>query len=267
MTSPADARPVVAHGLAVGYRSRAVLSGVDITVEPGESLALVGSNGSGKSTLLRTLAGLLPPVGGELTVLGGAPGTQPHGLAYLSQFHESGFVLPLRSIDVVRMARFDHRGRFARASALDEELVRDALQRMGVEQLAHRPLRSLSGGQQQRVYLAQVLARRARLLVLDEPTAGLDAAGREAFLAAMHAERERGAALVTSTHDIGEALVCDRALLLAGRVVAAGPPDDVLTPEHLLQTFGVGLTRIGDRLVISETHHVHHEAGHVPHQH
>ena len=171
MTSPADARPVVAHGLAVGYRSRAVLSGVDITVEPGESLALVGSNGSGKSTLLRTLAGLLPPVGGSLTVLGGAPGTQPHGLAYLSQFHESGFVLPLRSIDVVRMARFDHRGRFARASALDEELVRDALQRMGVEQLAHRPLRSLSGGQQQRVYLAQVLARRARLLVLDEPTA------------------------------------------------------------------------------------------------
>ena len=267
MIPQAGGTPVVARGLSVGYHSRAVLSGVDVTVEPGESLALVGSNGSGKSTLLRTLAGLLSPVGGSLTVLGGAPGSQPRGLAYLSQFHESGFVLPLRSIDVVRMARFDHRGRFSRATSLDEDLVRESLQRMGVEQLDHRPLRSLSGGQQQRVYLAQVLARRASLLVLDEPTAGLDAAGREAFLAAMQAERDRGAALVTSTHDIGEALVCDRSLLLAGRVVAAGPPNEVLTPEHLLQTFGVGLTRIGDRLVITETHHVHHEAGHAPHQH
>jgi len=261
------AQPVRAQELAVGYHSRAVLSGIDIEVAPGASLALVGSNGSGKSTLLRTIAGLLSPVSGELTVLGGQPGSQPRGLAYLSQFHSSGFVLPMRSIDVVRMARFDHRGRFARASAADEAMVRESLERMGVSHLANRPLRSLSGGQQQRVYLAQVLARRAELLVLDEPTAGLDAAGREAFLAAMQQERERGAALVTSTHDIGEALVCDRALLLAGRVIAEGPPREVLTPDHLLETFGVGLTRLGDGPVITETHHVHTEAGHAPHQH
>jgi len=260
-------QPVRARDLAVGYHSRAVLSDIAIDVAPGSSLALVGSNGSGKSTLLRTIAGLLEPVSGELTVLGGRPGSQPRGLAYLSQFHSSGFVLPMRAIDVVRMARFDHRGRFARATAADERMVRDSLDRMGVSDLANQPLRGLSGGQQQRVYLAQVLARGSQLLVLDEPTAGLDAAGREAFLTAMQQERERGAALVTSTHDIGEALVCDRALLLAGRVIAEGPPRKVLTPDHLLETFGVGLTGLGDRLVITETHHVHREAGHAPHQH
>lgn len=259
--------PVLARALAVGYHSRAVVTGIDVSVAAGSSLALVGSNGSGKSTLLRTIAGLLAPVAGELTVLGNPPGVHHGGLAYLGQFHASGFVLPLRSIDVVRMARFDHRGRFARASAQDERLVHESMERMGVTSLALRPLRDLSGGQQQRVYLAQVLARQAELLVLDEPTAGLDAAGREAFLAAMQSERDRGATLITATHDIGEALVCDRALLLAGRVIAEGPPHDVLTPDHLLETFGVGLTRLGDRLVVTETHHVHREAGHVPHQH
>lgn len=261
-------RPVlVARSLSVGYDGRAVLSGIDAFLVPGRSVALLGSNGSGKSTLLRTIAGLVPPVDGVVEVLGGRPGSSPDGVGYLSQFHPSGFVLPLRAIDVVRMGRFGLRGRFSRASAHDEETVRTAMERMGVSHLANRPLRSLSGGQQQRVYLAQVLAREAKLLVLDEPTAGLDAAGREAYLAAMQVELGRGAALVTSTHDVGEAVSCDRTMLLARRVIAEGPPSRVLTPDNLLRTFGISLTRIDDRLVVTETHHVHDEPGTRPHQH
>lgn len=256
---------VVARRLAVGYPTRTVLTGIDAFVPPGGSLALVGSNGSGKSTLLRTIVGLLAPIEGVVEVLGAPVGRRPRQIAYLSQFHASGFVLPLRAIDVVRMARFDHRGRFARASREDEAIVAASMERMGAVHLADRPLRSLSGGQQQRVYLAQVLARRADLIVVDEPTSGLDAAGRELYLEAMRVERERGAAVVTSTHDLGEAGGCDRAMLLAGRVVAEGPPVDVLTPENLLVTFGVALTRAGDRLIVTDAHHVHDE-GH-PHQH
>ena len=258
---------VAARDLAVGYHRRAVLSGVDIDASAGGSLALVGANGSGKSTMLRTLVGLLPRVGGDLQVLGVEPGTQPREIAYLSQFHASGFVLPMRAIDVVRMARFDRRGRFRRASAEDERIVATSMERMGITGLASKPLRSLSGGQQQRVYLAQVLARVATLIVLDEPTAGLDAAGRDAFLEAMDAERERGAVVVTSTHDIGEATRCERVMLLAGRVVAAGPPDDVLTPENLLETFGISLSRVADRLQVVEHHHLHDDGRHTPHQH
>lgn len=262
MTSPV----LVARSLAVGYPTRTVLTGVDAFVAPGGSVALVGSNGSGKSTLLRTVVGLLAPLDGAIEVLGSAPGRQPRQIAYLSQFHASGFVLPLRAIDVVRMARFDHRGRFARASREDEALVRESMERMGAAHLADQPLRSLSGGQQQRVYLAQVLARRAALIVLDEPTSGLDAAGRDLYLSAMAHERERGAAVVTSTHDLGEAAVCDRAMLLAGAVIAEGPPADVLTPENLLAAFGVALTRAGDRLIVTDAHHVHADDG-PPHQH
>ncbi|MGD9703574.1 MAG: metal ABC transporter ATP-binding protein [Acidimicrobiia bacterium] len=269
--SAPDRRPVlVARSMSVGYHGRAVLTGVDAFLVPGASVALVGSNGSGKSTLLRTIAGLIPPVAGALEVLGGEPGSAPRAVAYLNQFHASGFVLPLRAIDVVRMARFDHRGRFRRETAEDHALVDDAMRRMQISHLAAHPLRSLSGGQQQRVYLAQVLARRARLLLLDEPTAGLDAAGREAYLEAMRVERERGAALVTSTHDIGEAVGCDRVMLLARRVIAEGPPARVLTPEHLLETFGISFTRIGDRLIVSEAHHLHDDPtapGLPPHQH
>jgi ABC-type Mn2+/Zn2+ transport system ATPase subunit len=255
---------VEAAGLSVGYAGRSVLEGVATTVAPGTSLALVGPNGSGKSTLLRSLVGLLPVVAGRLVVLGGAPGSSPRELAYLSQFHTGDFVLPLRARDVVAMARYDPRRLLRRTTASDREAVDEALARMGVAHLADEPLRRLSGGQRQRVYLAQILARRARLLVVDEPTAGLDAGGRELFLAAMQAELRRGAGLVTATHDIQEAAGCTRVMLVAGRLVAEGPPDEVLTAEHLLATFGVALARVDGFSMVTETHHGHdHDHGHA----
>ncbi|MEY3093128.1 MAG: hypothetical protein RIU67_1911, partial [Actinomycetota bacterium] len=111
---------VVARRLTVGYHEHRVLEGVDTFLASGGSIALVGSNGSGKSTLLKTFAGLLEPLGGVVEVLGGAPREASRSIAYVSQFHRNALALPLRAIDVVRMARFDHRGRFARASAEDE---------------------------------------------------------------------------------------------------------------------------------------------------
>jgi ABC-type Mn2+/Zn2+ transport system ATPase subunit len=252
---------IVADRLAVGYDGRPVVEGIDLVVGGRTSLALVGTNGSGKSTLLRTLVGLLPALGGRLTVLGARPGGTPARLAYLSQFHASGFVLPLRAIDIVRMARFPNRGLVGRLTGEDHDLVAWALRTMGIESLATEPLRSLSGGQQQRVYLAQVLARRADLIVLDEPTAGLDAGGRELYLRAFAAELERGATLVTSTHDIGEAIEYDQVLLLARRVVALGPGAEVLTADRLLDTFGILLrdphAEHRGRFVVAETRHGH----------
>ncbi len=237
LSAPGDV--VSAHGLSVGYRGDPVVEGIDLQVRPGASVALVGTNGSGKSTLLKTLVGLQPRLAGDLRVLEAEPGRSPTRVGYLAQFHASGFVLPLRAIDVVRMARFPSQGLLGRATSEDHDLVAWAMTTMDVTALAGAPLRSLSGGQRQRVYLAQVLARRADLILLDEPNSGLDAGGRERYLDAFAAELRRGAALVTATHDIGEAIEYDQVLLLARRVVALGPGREVLTPDRLMETFGI----------------------------
>ncbi len=237
--SAGDAPVIAARDLSVGYRGVPLVPGIDLVVPSHSSLALVGTNGSGKSTLLRTLVGLLAPVAGSIVVLGAHPGGAPRRLAYLAQFHASGFILPLRAIEVVRMARYPERGLLGRLRPEDHALVEWAMETMGVADLARSPLRSLSGGQQQRVYLAQALARQADLIVLDEPTAGLDAGGRELYLQAFAAELARGASLVTATHDIAEAVEYDQVLLLARRVVALGPGAEVLTADRLLETFGI----------------------------
>lgn len=234
-----DAPVIAARDLSVGYGGVPLVAGIDLVVPSRSSLALVGTNGSGKSTLLRTIVGLLAPVAGSIVVLGAHPGGAPRRLAYLAQFHASGFILPLRAIEVVRMARFPERGLLGRLLPEDHVLVEWAMETMGVADLARSPLRSLSGGQQQRIYLAQALARRADLIVLDEPTAGLDAGGRELYLQAFAAELARGASIVTATHDIAEAAEYDQVLLLARRVVALGPGADVLTADRLLETFGI----------------------------
>ena len=246
--SARDEAAVAASRLDIGHPGDVVVSGIDLVVPPRSSLALVGTNGSGKSTLIRTVIGLIPSVGGSIEVFGAPPGRRPTRVAYVAQSHAGAHVLPIRVLDVVRMARFAHLGLLGRMSSTDHDLVRWAMEAMGVADLGRAALRSLSGGQRQRVHLAQALARRADLIVLDEPTAGLDAGGRERYLEAFAGELHRGAAIVTATHDIGEAAEYDQVLLLARRVVALGGGDAVLTPDRLLETFGV---------VIHDTHEEH----------
>lgn len=247
--------------LTVGYGSDPVVEGISLTLQPGESLALVGTNGSGKSTLLKTILGLIQPVAGSLDVLGGTPGSRPQRIAYLGQAHTARFVVPIRAVEVVRMGRFAALGLLGRASARDRQLVTDAMAHMEVAHLADEPLRSLSGGQQQRIYLAQVMAREADLLVLDEPTGGLDVAGRQRYRELVEMALARGAAVVTATHDIGEASACDQVLLLNRRIVAHGSPQDVLNTSMLLETFGITLQGI--------QHDDHHDfvIGEMPHGH
>ncbi|MEY2524662.1 MAG: hypothetical protein QOJ66_3227 [Ilumatobacteraceae bacterium] len=236
---------ITAAGLTVGYGSEAVVEGITFSLLPGESLALVGSNGSGKSTLLKTVLGLIPPLSGKLRVLQTVPGSCPQRIAYLGQTHPSSSVIALGATEVVRMGRFASLGLFGRTTARDRQLVHDCMVQMDISHLAHHPRQSMSGGQQQRTYLAQVLAHEADLLVLDEPTAGLDLSGRERYRRLVAAALARGAAVVTATHDIGEASECDQVVLLNRRVVAQGPPREVLTAEQLLETFGITLPKRG----------------------
>lgn len=224
--------------VAVGYDAHRVVDNVSLTLMPGELLVLMGTNGSGKSTLLKTMAGLLSPLAGEVTVLGEPPGRLPSEVAYLPQHPRTLDTLPLRVRDVVSMGRFARRGLFGRLGADDRRIVDDAMHRTGSNAFAQSALRELSGGQQQRTHLAQVLARQALVLLLDEPTAGLDANGRRAVTEAIDAERRRGAAVVLATHDIADAEHADEVILLAHGIVAQGAPGDALTDEHLRTCYG-----------------------------
>jgi ABC-type Mn2+/Zn2+ transport system ATPase subunit len=251
----------------VGYDGHAVVGGINLSLAPGRWLAVIGTNGSGKSTLLRTIAGLIPPVAGTLQVQGRDPGARGVGVSYLSQSHEQGFLLPIRARDVVRMGRWPARGLTGRLRADDDALVDDAMAAMGIRDLADMPLGTLSGGQCQRVHLAQAVCRDAGLLLLDEPTAGLDAASRERYLTLMDAQRDRGAAIVTATHDVREARRADLVLIVAERVVACGPPDQALTAASLADAFGVVIDDGGATVIDPHHGHEHHHGPGVPHVH
>jgi ABC-type Mn2+/Zn2+ transport system ATPase subunit len=229
---------ISATSLAVGYGHRPVVDGLDFSLYPGQLLVLIGTNGSGKSTLLKTLAGLLEPQGGEVAVLGARPGSLPARVAYLPQHPVSSHTLPLQVEDVVSMGRFARLGLIARRTADDRAAVVDAMRRTGASDYARTPLRDLSGGQQQRAHLAQVLARRADVLLLDEPTAGLDIAGRKLVSDLIEEERSKGVTVVMATHELGDADTADAAILLAQRVVAQGVPSRVLTDASLREVFG-----------------------------
>jgi ABC-type Mn2+/Zn2+ transport system ATPase subunit len=209
-----------------------------LDMHPGELLVLIGTNGSGKSTLLKTLAGLIHPVHGDLHVLGQHAGQLPTRVAYLPQHPVSSHTLPLQVRDVVTMGRFAHLGLFKRTSSTDRTIVSSAMQRTGIDAQANKPIRDLSGGQQQRTHLAQVLAREAEILLLDEPTAGLDINGRKLVAELIAAERARGVTVAMATHELADAEHATSVLLLAQRVVSMGPPQEALRDEYLRECFG-----------------------------
>jgi manganese transport system ATP-binding protein len=154
------------------------------------------------------------------------------------------------------MARYPHRGALGRFRAADREAVGRAMARMDVADLAGRQLHHLSGGQRQRVLVAHGLAQEADLLLLDEPVTGLDVTSRRRIEEVMDAEVAAGRTVVVSTHDLADARRADLVLLLANRLVAAGPPDDVLTDAHLAAAYGGRLVRLGgDLLLLDDPHH------------
>ena len=229
---------ISADHLCVGYGKHPVVEGVMLDMYPGELLVLIGTNGSGKSTLLKTLAGLIHPVHGELHVLGQHAGQLPTRVAYLPQHPVSSHTLPLQVRDVVTMGRFAHLGLFKRTSSSDRAIVNSAMQRTGINEQASKPIRDLSGGQQQRTHLAQVLAREAEILLLDEPTAGLDINGRKLVAELIAGERARGVTVVMATHELADAEQATSVMLLAQRVVSMGPPQEALRDEYLRECFG-----------------------------
>ncbi len=243
--------------VCVSYGRIVAVDDVDLVLEPGRLVAIIGPNGSGKSTLLSTISGLGRPSSGRVRVEGprGSKGTVAHVL----QTTIANNAVPLTVAETVRMGCYGARGAFRPLTAADRTAVSDAIDRMRIGDLADRQLHELSGGQRQRVYVAQGLAQRADVLLLDEPITGLDLVTQETITEVVNEERDAGRTIVLTTHDVGTAGLADVVLLMATRIVAVGAPGDVLTPEHLTTAYGGHVHVLDDgTVVLDEPHHHDH---------
>jgi zinc/manganese transport system ATP-binding protein len=250
---PADPDVVArAVDVCVHYGSVVALAPTSLTVRRGTSTSLVGPNGSGKSTLLGLLAGLIRPTDGQVEL---APGTR---VAFVAQHQHQHRWMPLSVEDVLRIGRYGQRGLLRRLRAEDRAAMADAAARLDVEHLRRRPFGELSGGQRQRVLVAQALAGEPDLLLLDEPITGLDLPSQQVIIELIGDVTRSGSAVVLSTHHLGEARQTDQVALLAGCLLAAGPPGEVLRPGLLAEAFGNRLVGAdGAAALVDEHGHAH----------
>lgn len=221
---------VIVRDLVVRYERVIALDGANLSVGFGEALGIVGPNGSGKSTLLKTIAGLLLPSAGEIEVLGKLPrALSPGTIAYVPQIEAVDWTFPATVYDVVAMGRFPRLGLFGRFRASDRAAVTRALELVRMQDLANRHISALSGGQQQRVFVARAIAQQPKLLLLDEPTTGVDAQTEEAVREVVRGLVADGMPVIMTTHDLDRAAEWfDRLIVLDRRVLACGDPQDVL---------------------------------------
>ncbi|HET7731953.1 MAG TPA: ABC transporter ATP-binding protein [Usitatibacter sp.] len=229
--------------LDFGYRTRLVGRDVELSLEPGEIVALLGPNGSGKTTLLRTLLGVLAPISGQVRLDGRALAEwsareRARRVAYVPQAAASDFDFTVG--EIVAMGRTAHLGPFSGPGAADARAVEGALARVGIAHLADRPMNGVSGGERQLALLARALATGAPCLLMDEPTANLDFGNQARVLDEIAKLRADGSAVLFSTHHPEHALrIADRAVLLKdGHVIGAGPAKTVLDTAALSRLYG-----------------------------
>lgn len=237
---------LAARALAYGFRDRIVGRGVDLALAGSQVACLLGPNGSGKTTLLRTLLGLLPALGGEVTLDGTAlagweASARAARLAYVPQAAQSYFDFTV--LEMAEMGRTMHRGIFARPGKADREHALRALERLGIAGLADRPANRVSGGERQLALIARALATEATHLLMDEPTASLDLANQALVLDEIERLGSAGVCVLFSTHHPDHALrIASSAILLReGAVMASGPTRAVITSENLSRLYGRAL--------------------------
>jgi len=215
-----------------GYGGAPVLRDVDHSVVAGDFTGVVGPSGSGKTSLLRLLLGTEKPQHGTVTR---APGI---AVSYVPQLETVNWNFPVTVGECVLMARKTRR-LLPWATAEEQREVAAVLDRLGIAELARRHIRELSGGQQQRMFIARALLRRPRLLLLDEPTSGVDVATRHEVLHLLDELNRDGLAILLTTHDLnGIAAHLPHLIALNTRVIATGSPAEVIVPAVLEHTFG-----------------------------
>jgi iron complex transport system ATP-binding protein len=237
--------------LTIGYSDRVVGRSLNVVLEQGEVLALLGPNGGGKTTLLKTLLGILSPHAGEVAIGGRVLSAisireRARLIAYVPQVHNPTFAFPVET--VVLMGRTAHGGLFNAPSTHDRAVAARTLERFGISHLAERPYTMISGGERQLVLLARALAQEPQYVVLDEPTASLDFGNQGKVMREIRALAAAGHGVLFTTHDPNHALrAADRAYLLrAGERIAEGAVKSVLTRAQLEALYGAPVETLTD---------------------
>lgn len=229
-------KPLVAHGVTVSFEGRDVLRGVDLEVGEGEFVALLGSNGSGKSTLVRAAIGLVPMSAGTVDLFGTplAEFRERRRLGYVPQRSRAVAGVPATVREVVASGRLAYRPYIGRSSSTDNAAIAAAIARVGLADRSRSALNELSGGMQQRALIARALATEAELLVMDEPTAGVDHENQQVLAELLGGLVKEGASILLVAHELGPLRqLIDRAVVLdAGTVAYDGPVDGVIHEDH-----------------------------------
>lgn len=227
--------------VTVTYGDVHALRGANLTVDAGSVCGLVGMNGSGKSTLFKAVMGVAP-ASGSVMIDGMTPKAARKAgvVSYVPQREEIDFSFPVSVRDVVAQGRYGRLGLTRRLRAEDRAAVDEALERVELTDLAHRQIGNLSGGQRKRAFVARGLAQGAKLLLLDEPFAGVDKRSETILVTLLRELRDAGAGILISTHDLANlADLADTAVLLRNEVLMVGDPATVLAPDNLVRAFGM----------------------------
>lgn len=230
--------------VSVAYHGHRVLWDVNLTLPPGTICGLVGANGAGKSTLFKALLGFVPLATGRVSLLGQTPAQARRAalVAYVPQLEEVDWHFPVSVQDVVMMGRYGHMNLLRRPRAHDRALVAQALHRVSLTGLEHRQIGTLSGGQKKRVFIARALAQQARIILLDEPFAAVDAQTEQTVSDLLRELRATAHTVLLSTHDlVSVEKLCDHVVLLKGQMLAFGPTAQVYTRANLHRAMGGNL--------------------------
>ena len=239
--------PLSIHDLTVAYHRKPVLWDVDLDLPGGQLVGIVGPNGAGKSTLIKAVLNLIPKASGRVLVFGQPYAKVRSRVAYVPQRESVDWDFPVSALDVVTMGRYRRIGWFRPVTRRHKAAALEALDRVGIANLAHRQISQLSGGQQQRTFLARALVQDADLYLMDEPFAAVDAATERAIVALLQELRAAGKTCLVVHHDLQTvAEYFDHVILLNMRVVAHGPTASVFTNENLQRTYGGKLTLLSD---------------------
>jgi zinc/manganese transport system ATP-binding protein len=240
------------NDVTAGYTHHPVLSNVNFHVHEDQFTGIVGPSGAGKTTLLRLLLGTLKPMSGTIEKNANLR------IAYVPQLETVSWNFPITVEECVLMSR-KSANRLPWASKTEKQSVYSVLDQLSIADLAKRHIRELSGGQQQRMFLARALLRQPQIMLLDEPTSGVDVATRHDVLHLLADLHEEGIAIVLTTHDLnGIAAHLPHLVCVNQRIVASGAPEDVMNPDVLEQTFGARmevLEHLGMRIVVDEAPH------------